>query len=181
MFWQTSWLQIDEERMCRPLWRWADQQSPSGCIRIWCCEVHDGLTTLNKCRRICSALWWVLDSNHDPIKNRQCPDQTIQGRRTLLYPYQHIILGKGSSCCSPPLRILTLWSDRPCWAKGMTQSVKNSGHCIGNSLGAQSMMRACTRPNLGVADPSAGSHTSESCAGVSVMLWRRWEIYELQE
>ena len=30
----------------------------------------------------------------------------------------------------------------------MTQSVENSGHYIGSSLGAQSMMRACTRPNL---------------------------------
>ena len=29
-----------------------------------------------------------------------------------------------------------------------TALVAVSGHCIGSSLGAQSMMRACTRPNL---------------------------------
>ena len=64
------------------------------------------------------------------------------------YPYQHIMLGKESSGCSPPLRSLTLCLGRPCSAKATTQLVKNSGHCIGSSLGAHSMMRACTRPNL---------------------------------
>jgi len=73
---------------------------------------------------------------------------TIQGGRTLQYPCQHNMLGKRSSCCSPPLRSLTLCSGRPCWAKAMTQSVENSGHCISSSLRAQSMMRACTRHNL---------------------------------
>jgi len=33
----------------------------------------------------------------------------------------------------------------------------------------------------GVAGPSAGSHTSESCGGVAAVLQRRREIYELQE
>ena len=64
------------------------------------------------------------------------------------YPYQHIMLDKVSFCLQPTTEKLDPLLGQTVFSEDNEQLVKNSGHCIGSSLGAQSMMRACIRPNL---------------------------------
>jgi len=58
------------------------------------------------------------------------------------------MLDKVSFCLQTTTEKLDPLLGQTVFSEDNEQLVKNSGHCIGSSLGAQSMMRACIRPNL---------------------------------